>query len=151
MLCWGSCVVASALLGCSVMFMVKSGDREKHDRLVRLLSPEQVQTYDFIKKERAKLYSTGLVIGIIVGALYLRMNNYKSLKIDCAFVAIVMTIASAYYSLMPKTTYMLSHLEGKEQTEAWLDVYKEMKNRCHMGMVIGVLALPLLAKGIKGE
>ena len=151
MICWGSCVMASALLGSSVMFMIKSEDREKHDRLVSLLNPEQVKTYDFIKKERARLYSTGLIIGIIIGALYLRMNNYKSFKIDCGFVAIVMSIASIYYSLMPKTTYMLSHLEGKEQVQAWLDVYNEMKNRCHIGMVIGVLTLPLLAKGIKGQ
>lgn len=151
MTCWGSCVVASALLGSSIMFMIKSEDREKHNRLVSLLKPEQVQIYDMIKKERARLYATGLVIGIIAGTFYLRVNNVKSWKIDCAFVAIVMSIAGMYYSLMPKTTYMLSHLEGKEQVDAWLDVYKEMKNRCHIGMVIGVLALPLLSRGIKGK
>tara|TARA_Y100000389_G_scaffold107615_1_gene104629 strand:+ start:8954 stop:9406 length:453 start_codon:yes stop_codon:yes gene_type:complete len=150
MVCIGSCVIASALLGSSVMFMVKGEDRAKHDRLVSLLSEEQVEIYEFIKRERAKLYVTGLIIGIIMGIMYLRLfKSGITWKIDCGFIAIVMGVAGAYYSIMPKTTYMLSHLDGKEQVNAWLDVYKEMKNRCHMGMLMGVLALPLLARGVK--
>lgn len=150
MVCIGSCVIASALLGSSVVFMIKGGDRVKHDRLVSLLSEEQVEIYELIKRERAKLYVTGLIIGIVMGIMYLRLFKSEiTWKIDCGFIAIVLGVAASYYSVMPKTTYMLSHLEGKEQVNAWLDVYKEMKNRCHIGMLMGVLALPLLARGVK--
>ena len=149
MICWGSCIVASALLGSSVVFMLKSEDREKHDRLVSLLTEEQVQIYEFIKRERASLYATGLLIGVLTGLFYLRMINKKGWKVDCGFVAIVMTVAGMYYSMMPKTTYMLNHLEGREQVDAWLDVYNEMKFRCHAGMVVGVMALPMLSKGLQ--
>lgn len=151
MVCWGSCAVASALLGSSVMFMLKSGDREDHDRLVGLLNEEQIKTYDFIKRERASLYTTGLILGIVSGILYLRLYRPSGNKyvIDCNFVAIVMSIAGSYYSLMPKTTYMLNHLETPEQVNAWLNVYNEMKNRCHMGMLMGIVALPILSRGVK--
>ena len=149
MVCWGSCFLASAMLGSSFLFMLKSGDREKHERLASLLSTEQLIVYEKIKKERATLYATGLLIGIIMGVLYLRLYKPSGSLIDCNFVAIVSGVTGAYYSIMPKTTYMLSHLDTKEQIEAWLDVYKEMKNRCHVGALIGVLALPLLAQSLK--
>ena len=47
---------------------------------------------------------------------------------------------------MPKSTYMLDHIDNAEQARAWLGIYKEMKYRCHMGMVLGVVALPFVCR-----
>jgi hypothetical protein len=39
---------------------------------------------------------------------------------------------------------MLEHIETNEQAKAWLGIYKTMKNRCYIGMILGVVALPIL-------
>ena len=45
---------------------------------------------------------------------------------------------------MPKSTYMLEHIDTAEQARAWLEIYKEMKLNCHIGMLLGVVALPFI-------
>ena len=47
---------------------------------------------------------------------------------------------------MPKSTYMLDHIDNGEQAKAWLAIYREMKLRCHLGMIIGVIALPFICR-----
>ena len=47
---------------------------------------------------------------------------------------------------MPKSTYMLEHIDNGEQSKAWLAIYKEMKFRCQMGMVMGVVSLPFFCR-----
>ena len=47
---------------------------------------------------------------------------------------------------MPKSTYMLEHIDNADQARAWLGIYKEMKFRCQMGMVLGVVALPFVCR-----
>jgi hypothetical protein len=45
---------------------------------------------------------------------------------------------------MPKSTYMLEHIDTAEQAKAWLEIYKLMKTRCQLGMLLGVIALPFI-------
>ena len=44
------------------------------------------------------------------------------------FVSLAISILTShyYYLLMPKSDYILKHLENKEQINAWLKMYKEM-------------------------
>ena len=50
---------------------------------------------------------------------------------------------------MPKSTYMLNHIDNAEQAKAWLEIYKIMKYRCHLGMLLGIIALPFLCLLLK--
>ena len=45
---------------------------------------------------------------------------------------------------MPKSNYMLDHIKTPEQAKAWLKIYRHMKKNCHIGMILGVLALPII-------
>ena len=56
------------------------------------------------------------------------------------FIAITLIVAIVYYSLMPKSDYMIRHLKTKEQVNAWMDVYLTMKHRHLAGFVIGILS-----------
>ena len=47
---------------------------------------------------------------------------------------------------MPKSTYMLDHIDNAEQARAWLQIYKHMKLNCHIGMALGVVALPFVCR-----
>ncbi len=45
---------------------------------------------------------------------------------------------------MPKTDYMLNHLKTPEEIKAWLEVYKTMKYKYLMGIIVGLMAaIPL--------
>ena len=43
------------------------------------------------------------------------------------FTAITLLICVVYYSVMPKSDYMLNHLKTEEQIQEWFDVYLTMK------------------------
>ena len=60
------------------------------------------------------------------------------------FIAITLIVCIVYYSVMPKSDYMLNHLKTKEQVDAWLDVYLTMKQRYMFGFILGILSsIPL--------
>jgi uncharacterized membrane protein len=56
------------------------------------------------------------------------------------FFAVTLFVAMLYYLLMPKSDYMLKHLQTNEQNRAWLDVYKTMQSRYIIGMILGAAA-----------
>ena len=60
------------------------------------------------------------------------------------FIALVLGTTYIHFNLMPKSTYMLDHINNGEQAKAWLSIYKEMKFRCQLGMILGVLSLPFI-------
>ena len=82
--------------------------------------------------------------GIILGIIYLKTTQQNKGPSYCIFVAIVLGVTYIHYTLMPKSTYMLDHIETAEQAQAWLQIYRKMKKTCHMGMVLGVVALPFI-------
>ena len=56
------------------------------------------------------------------------------------FIAVTLVVAIMYYSIMPKSDYMIRHLKNEEQVNAWMDVYLNMKHRHLAGLVIGALS-----------
>ena len=40
---------------------------------------------------------------------------------------------------------MLEHLRSTEQNKAWLAIYKEMKLRCKIGLILGALGYLVLS------
>jgi hypothetical protein len=66
----------------------------------------------------------------------------------CLFIVIALGTNYLMYALYPKSTYMLEHLKSTEQNKAWLAIYKEMKMRCWLGLILGALGYLLLAKGV---
>ena len=50
-----------------------------------------------------------------------------------------------YYILSPKKDYMLNHISNEEQAKAWLIMYRSMQVYYHIGLVLGILAVGLLA------
>ncbi len=51
------------------------------------------------------------------------------------------------YQLYPKKQWMLNSLETREQIDGWLDVYKYMKTKYHLGMALGLVGFILAAYG----
>jgi hypothetical protein len=54
--------------------------------------------------------------------------------------AVTFTVNYFYYILSPKTDWMVLNL-SKDETRAWLKVYKTMQYNYHIGMVLGILSV----------
>ena len=65
--------------------------------------------------------------------------------IVCMVGAITFTTNYLYYILSPKTTYMVQHLQNKEQIDEWLKIYRTMQVKYHIGLVLGIVAIMIFA------
>ena len=66
----------------------------------------------------------------------------------CMAAGIVIIINCVLYMLLPKSDYMIHHLETEEKREAWNKIYKEMMNYNIIGKLVGIFGLLILGKGI---
>ena len=139
------CAIAFALLGSMIYMLLNVDKNDKIMYFLSILKPEQQEIYKNITKERMNIYLQGFVLGIILGVIYLKMTHSKKAPIYCIFVAIVLGTTYVHYTLMPKSTYMLEHIETAEQAQAWLEIYRKMKKNCHLGMILGLAALPFIS------
>ena len=90
----------------------------------------------------------GMVIGIVIGIIVVFNAKLSNNVKICMFISIALGVNYLYYILTPKSTYMLEHLSSVEQNVAWLGIYKEMKLRCHIGAVMGILGYILIGRGM---
>jgi uncharacterized protein YacL len=141
--CVVSGILGLGLLGGSLLTMTVS--EEEHMRLKATLSDQLDQIYTNIAIERRNLYLQGLVLGLFFAtALAWKVKLTNKFHKVTFMVAITLMVAVTYYSLMPKSDYMLNHLKTSEQNKAWLDVYKTMKQKYMLGVIGGaVAAIPL--------
>jgi uncharacterized protein YacL len=145
--CFVSATVGLAMLGGSVATMTVS--EEQHSNLRAVLSDELDRKYDAIVKERRNHYIIGIVLGTVLSYLVLQLvkinNRFHKMSL---FLAVTLLTTVMFYSLMPKSDYMLNHLKTEEENKAWLEVYKTMKQRYFVGLVLGALSAVPLANAL---
>jgi len=149
MSCVSYCLLGAVLLGSSILTMMTSKQSKTFQKFNNLLDDNQRQVYKSIINERATIYVQSLILGIVLAVLV--VFNLK--KVDktprvCLFILIALGTNYLMYSLYPKSTYMLEHLRSTEQNKAWLAIYKEMKLRCKIGLLLGVIGYIVLARGV---
>ena len=145
--CLSYCLVGSMFLGSMLMTMLANKNSKKFTTFKNLLNDDQKQIYKSVMKERANIYIQGLVLGIVVGLLLTHNIKLSKQNKICVFVVVSLFINHMYYVLYPKSTYMLKHLTSTEQNVAWLNIYKEMKLRCAIGVILGLIGYILLGMG----
>jgi len=141
--CYLSGIIGIALLAGTFSTMTVSEDQ--HEVLRRVLTNEQIVVYNKIIEERRNIYFTGILLGIFVSYGIIRFikidNTFHKVSL---FLAITLFTSIVYYSLTPKSDYMLNHLKTEEQNKAWLEVYKYMKYRHYIGILLGsISAIPI--------
>ena len=144
MFCYKCCSVALIFLIANI-FMIFSCNKQLKSEFVNTLTDEQKNTYEKIITERKWIYYAGYLLGIflsILVVLFLK-NLLKLNKISnvCIIATITFVTNYLFYILYPKSDFMILHLENKEQIKEWLDIYKYMQFRYHLGFVLGILAL----------
>jgi hypothetical protein len=137
--CYSSGLLGVAML--SATFFTMTAYKDQQNKFSKKLSPEINNIYVNIVNERRNLYIQGIIIGIIVTYFLLQYFPITNQFHKSSFaVGITGVVSVLYYFSMPKTDYMLNHLKTPEEIKAWLEVYKTMKYKYFMGIVVGLLA-----------
>lgn len=136
------CVLAVGFFA-SMLYVMLSFDKDSAlSKFPKSLSASQIILYNKVIKERMTRFLQGLILGLLVGFMYL---NYSASsgggeKSQCVFTLIILSIVYIYYSIYPKEYSMLPTLTTTEQRELWWDIYTEMKTRALIGFLLGVVA-----------
>jgi hypothetical protein len=114
--------------------------------------PKDLQLrYDKITSERMMIsyYGYGLGFLLSLAIIFYNIKMKGKLMSNASLVCIVLSVSFFtnyfYYMLSPKTDWMLNHVKNPEETKAWLQMYREMQFNYHLGLVLGIIAVGVLA------
>ena len=141
-----SCSIAAAFVFASFYLTHSTNAKMVQNDFVVSLNEGQRETYNKIIKERSGIYFQGLMLGLVLGLAYLFVRKERKLIDICAFASILFATSYFYYILKPKTDWILPYLNA-EQSNKWLDVYKTMSYRYHLGFFIGFVGFTIMAYG----
>jgi uncharacterized membrane protein YkgB len=144
-------MIAVALIIAMIYFQNATSKSKIVQEYKKQLPSNLQNLYEKITAERLRLnyygYSLGLILSIII-ILYnyaLKRNKLTTTSLVCLVIVVSFFTNYFYYILSPKSTYMLDYINSPEQTKAWLAMYREMQYNYHLGFVIGVVAVGVLA------
>ena len=148
MLNCNTCIIGISFLLASIYTPMRGFNKQLFVDFDNLLDESQKQIYHTIVKERIKIYSIAVFMGILTAFLYWYRNRNQP-YIICTFLAIGYITKLLVYYLYPKSPLMLYSLTTKEQTDAWADIYTEMKTRYRTSLVIGFIGYVIISLGLK--
>jgi hypothetical protein len=148
MLNCNTCIVGITLLISSVFMTIFKQDKGIFFDFANLLDKDQKIRYHQIIKERVTAYVVGIVLGVVLGIVYYQKFPKQSYPI-CTFLAIVYLTKLGVYYFYPKSPLMLYSLKTKEQTDAWANIYEEMKRRYKISLLVGFIGYLCLFWGMK--
>lgn len=109
------------------------------------------ERYEKITKERMRISYMGYILGFIISLFIIYYNlklkgaRFGDISIVCIVVATCFVTNYFYYTLTPKTDWMLDHMTNQEQVRLWLQMYRHMQVYYHAGLVLGIIAVGILA------
>ena len=114
--------------------------------------PENLKNiYDKITKERLTIYYQGYLLGLIL-SLFIILYNYKIkeekltlFSVICIVLATSFVVNYFYYTLYPKTDWMIDNINDASQAKTWLAMYRHMKGYYHTGLLLGLVSIIILA------
>jgi hypothetical protein len=143
--CYITCAIASAFFGGMLYLTLNPYKHQVLQNYLDTLDAKQLEIFNVVHKERMQIYLMGLVLGLLLGFIYLQYAKAGVAR-TCAFVAIVMGVNYLFYMIYPKSMYMIHHLKTPEQVTAYKNVYRTMQYNQYMGMVLGLVAYVLVSR-----
>jgi hypothetical protein len=149
MVCSITCTISAIFIIGMIYFYNASYRSKESDIYKKQLNHQQQAAYDRIVKERLGISLKGYALGAIISLFIILMNYKKKSMKPASTVCLVLTICFItnyfYYILSPKSDWMLKHVESKEQTQAWLQMYRECSYNYHAGLALGILGMGIFA------
>ncbi len=156
MVCYGSCMFASVFLIANIYTMFSCSNDNHKQEFKNTLTKEQQVLYEKLIQERKKIYYGGFLLGIVLSfiavyfgnkLLFSRNSKSSALPKICMIASITFVTNYLFYILYPKTDYMLLHLNDKTQIQGWLNIYKKMQFKFHLGFILGIIAVIIYSYG----
>ena len=151
MACTISCMISAAFVIGMIYFYNMTDKSEVVKHYKQKLSSDQQKRYEKIVEERTRISYTGYILGLVISLFIIFYNmNLKGTKLSntslvCTVIATSFVTNYFYYMLSPKTDWMLNHMNSQEEVRTWLQMYREMQYNYHMGIVLGIIAVGVLA------
>jgi len=154
MLCGITCSIGLMFLIANLYVTFTADKTKQKDEFYNTLSKDKIEKYESIINERRVIYLKGYGLGLILAFIFLFLyknfiGNDKGLNKVCFIGGITLLVNYFYYMLFPKTDYMILHLNEEEQREKWLNIYKTMQFKYHIGLLLGIIASMVLAYAVK--
>jgi hypothetical protein len=141
------CIIAVGMFASMIYTMINFNNESALYKFPKSLNSSQLELYNKVVKERMSLFIQGLLLGLVGGFIYLNYSKNSSEAVEksqCMFTVIVLGSVYLYYSIFPKKYAMLPILKDDKQRALWWDVYREMKMRCLIGFILGVVAFLMI-------
>lgn len=152
MVCAISCLLSTVFIISMIYFYNATSKSEIVKAYKEKLSPELREKYEKISKERMTISYKGYTLGFVLSMLIILYNVYlkkeKALSVFSLMCIVVSTSFITnyfYYILSPKTDMMVNHLNTQEEIQAWKGMYREMQYNYHMGLLLGIVGVGVLA------
>lgn len=151
MACSLSCAISAIFVIGMIYFYNMSDKSEIVKHYKASMSSDLQKRYDKISEERLRISYQGYIIGFILSLcivfynLKIKRSKMNNVALVCTVVATSFATNYFYYMLSPKSDWMLNHLQNKEEVRAWLLMYREMQYNYHMGLVLGIIGVGVLA------
>ena len=151
MVCALSCMLSTVFVIGMIYFYNATDKSEIVKTYKAKLSPELREKYEKITKERMAISYKGYLFGFALSLLIILYNVYSRPKAFNLFSLMCIVVSTSfltnyfYYILSPKSDMMLNYLKTKEEIKAWQVMYREMQYNYHMGLVLGIVGVAILA------
>jgi len=149
MVCRTSCGVSLVFLIGMIYFYNMTSHSEIVNSYKEKLPPHLRKLYERLAIERRNISYYGYLLGFILSLLIiyykLKVSGRNSLSLVCLVTSTCFLTNYFYYILSPKSDWMLNHINNQYQARIWLEMYREMQFNYHMGIVLGIMAVAMLA------
>lgn len=151
MACYLSCAVSAIFIIGMIYFYNATTNNEVIIHYKSTLPSHLQKLYEKIGNERRSISIQGYILGFIISLAIIYYNlKIKTTKLsNTTMVCIVLSVSFLtnyfYYMLYPKKTWMLDHINNKDQIKAWLEMYKTMQYNYHLGLVLGMIGVGIFA------
>ena len=151
MACTISCMISAVFIIGMIYFYNRTEQSTIVKQYKNNLSMDLQQRYTRITKERRTISYQGYALGVILSLFLLFYNlHIKGVKMStfplvCTVMATCFLTNYFYYILHPKTDWMLTHMDTREEVQSWLQMYREMQYNYHAGVVFGMIAVGIFA------
>ena len=151
MVCTVSCTISAIFIIAMIYFYNATARSEVVMHYKKSLPSDLQSRYERISRERMMISYQGYALGFVLSLfiifynVYFKAKKLNSLSLVCIVLATAFLTNYFYYMLHPKQDWMLNYINDKDQVKAWLQMYREMQKNYHMGFVVGIIGIGILA------
>lgn len=141
------CDLLFGILGSLILIAILYYKRDMFKELDKTLSKEQVEKIDGIKTERLIIAVVSIVLSIIATFFtsYIIPQKTTCSKF-CIYPLLFLIYTIILYEICPKGDYILLHLKGEKQLQAYIDITENIKLILLIGFLVGIIIYFFLDK-----